>query len=238
METTAYKRIKSKRIFEGVIEQIRLQIVNGDIQPGDRLPPERTLSELIGVHRNSIREALKILEYMGVIESKPGAGTILSDIGKDIFKEKVSNITKFSPRSFLIELIELREALEPHMAALAADRATDEDIEAMEAAINDLKSEVSHGQKLSSADERLHLAIAKATHNATFLRLTEPVMSMLSQFRERSQRIPGRRTDVFGEHERIFLAIRERNPQAARAAMKSHLSQIRVMLINLPEEEE
>jgi GntR family transcriptional repressor for pyruvate dehydrogenase complex len=238
MQTTAYKKIKSKKIFEEVIEQIRLQIVNGDIRPGDRLPPERTLSELIGVHRNSIREALKILEYMGIIESKPGAGTILSDIGKDILKERVSNITKFSPRSFLIELIELREALEPHMAALAAERATEEDINAMEAAIDDLKSEVSHGQIISSADERLHLAIARATHNATFLRLTEPVMALLSQFRERSQRIPGRRADVLGEHERIFLAIRDRNPKAARSAMKSHLSQIRVMLRNLPEEEE
>lgn len=238
METTAYKKIKNKRIFEEVIEQIRLQIVNGDIKPGDRLPPERTLSELIGVHRNSIREALKILEYMGIVESKPGAGTILSDIGKDILKERVSNITKFSPRTFLIELIELREALEPHMAALAAERATSEDIKAMEAAINDLKSEVSHGQKLSSADERLHLAIAKATHNTTFLRLTEPVMSMLSEFRERSQRIAGRRKDVFGEHERILLAIRGKNPKAAREAMKNHLGQIRKMLKNLPEDEE
>jgi GntR family transcriptional repressor for pyruvate dehydrogenase complex len=238
LASASYKKIKSKRIFEEVIEQIRLQIVNGAIQPGDRLPPERTLAELIGVHRNSIREALKILEYMGVVESKPGAGTILSDSGKDILKEKVSSIIRFSPRRFLIELIELREALEPHMAALAAKRATPEDLESMQAAIHDLKQEVSQAGELSSADERLHLAIAKATHNATFLRLTEPVMAMLSEFRERSQRIPGRRPEVFREHERIYLAIRDRHPQAARAAMKTHLNRIRLMLKHFPEEEE
>lgn len=237
MQPTAYKKIKSKRIFEEVIEQIRLQIVNGDIRPGDRLPPERTLADLIGVHRNSVREALKIMEYMGVVESKPGAGTILSDTGKDILKERVSSITRFSPRSFLIELIELREALEPHMAALAAERATPEDLQSMQTAIDDLKEEVSQGQKLSSADERLHLAIARATHNATFLRLTEPVMAMLSEFRERSQKSPGRRPQVFGEHERIYLSIRDRNPSAAKAAMKRHLSRIRQMLENVPDEE-
>lgn len=238
MHPTAYKKIKSKRIFEEVIDQIRFQIVNGDIRPGDRLPPERTLAELIGVHRNSVREALKIMEYMGIVESKPGAGTILSDTGKDMLKERVSSITRFSPRSFLVELIELREALEPHMAALAAERATPEDLESMQTAIDDLKDEVSEGQKLSLADERLHLAIARATHNSTFLRLTEPVMAMLSEFRERSQLVSGRRREVFGEHERIFIAIRDRNPRAAKAAMKTHLNRIRQMLQHFPEEEE
>ncbi len=232
MEKIHFKKFKSRKIFEEVIEQIRIQIVNGNIQPGDRLLPERTLSELIGVHRNSIREALKILEYMGVVESKPGAGTILSDVGKDLLKERISNITKFSPKSFLVELLELREALEPHMAALAAKRATEEDINAMEAAIDALKIQPS-----STADDRLHLAIAKATHNVTFLRLTEPVMSMLSTFRERTSRVPGRCRHEFAEHEQIFLAIRDKNPNLAKAAMKYHLDQVKAMLQILPDED-
>lgn len=236
MAGQGYKKIKNQRIFEQVLEQIRNQIVSGALRPGDRLPPERTLAELVGVHRNPIREALKIMEYMGIIESKPGVGSILSDVGKDILAERVSKISRFSPRSFLSELIELREALEPHMAALAAERASAEDLEAMKAAIKDLKDEILQEKKLSSADERLHLAIAKATHNDTFLRITEPVMAMLAEFRENSMKIPGRRKAILQEHERIYKAIRSRNPKTARAVMKRHLAQIRFMLQNLPED--
>jgi GntR family transcriptional regulator, transcriptional repressor for pyruvate dehydrogenase complex len=236
MAGPGYKKIKNQRIFEQVLEQIRQQIISGAIQPGDRLPPERTLAELVGVHRNPIREALKILEYMGIIESKPGVGTILCNVNKDILTERVSKISRFSPRSFLFELIELREALEPHMAALAAERASEEDLDAMKAAIADLKVEVLQGKNLSSADERLHLSIAKATHNNTFLRIAEPVMAMLAEFRENSLKIPGRRKAIFIEHEKIYKAIRSRNPKTARATMKRHLEQIRLMLQNLPEE--
>jgi GntR family transcriptional regulator, transcriptional repressor for pyruvate dehydrogenase complex len=236
MAGTGYKKIKNQRIFEQVLEQIRQQIVSGAIQPGDRLPPERTLAELVGVHRHPIREALKILEYMGIIESKPGVGTILSNIGKDILTERVSKISRFSPRSFLVELIELREALEPHMAALAAERASSEELNAMKAAIADLKDEILQGKQHSSADERLHLTIAKATHNDTFLRITEPVMAMLAEFRENSLKIPGRRKAIFQEHERIYEAIRSKDSKTARAAMKRHLKQIRLMLQKLPEE--
>jgi GntR family transcriptional regulator, transcriptional repressor for pyruvate dehydrogenase complex len=236
MEAHGYKKIKNQRIFEQVLEQIRQQIVSGTIRPGDRLPPERALAELVGVHRHSIREALKILEYMGIIESKPGAGTILCNIGKDILTERVSKISRFSPRSFLIELIELREALEPHMAALAAERANVEDLEAMKVAIADLEDEILQEKPLSSADERLHLSIARATHNDTFLRITEPVMSMLAEFRERSRGILGRRKALFREHKRIYEAILAGDPQKARAAMKRHLSNIGLMLQELPEE--
>jgi GntR family transcriptional repressor for pyruvate dehydrogenase complex len=236
MAESGYKRIKNQRIFEQVLEQIRQQIVSGAIRPGDRLPPERTLAELVGVHRHPIREALKILEYMGVVESKPGVGTILSNVGKDILAERVSRVSRFSPRSFLVELIELREAIEPHMAALAAERANADDLEAMKAAIADLKDEVVKKAPVSSGDERLHLSIARATHNDTFLRIVEPVMSMLAEFRERSLGMPGRRRALFREHERIYEAIRARDPKKARAAMKRHLGQIRLMLKKLPED--
>jgi GntR family transcriptional repressor for pyruvate dehydrogenase complex len=136
----------------------------------------------------------------------------------------------FSPKTFLLELIELRMTLEPTMASLAAERATEEEILEMEKAVIDLKTNTDSHEQADYADVRLHLSIAKATHNKTFYKLSEPVLCMLNQYRERLKHIPGRRKNLVAEHEAVFSAIKNRNPKKAEETMRYHISQVRKML--------
>ena len=230
MKALKYNRIKPRPIFEQIIDQIKSKIVEGVIKPGDTLPPERQLSEMIGVNRHSVREALKVLEYMGVVTSRTGIGTTLNNVGQDVLVEQFNKLGEFSPRQFIFELMELRQILEPEIAALAAQRATEDDLETMKQAMEDFKKEFEKGTLGSDADERLHVALANSTHNSTLLRLARPIMSMLAQFREKSLHIRGRRVATYQEHERIYLAVKTRNPAQARAAMVDHMAQVETML--------
>jgi GntR family transcriptional repressor for pyruvate dehydrogenase complex len=225
-----YRKIRPKPIFEQVIEEIRAQIVEGNLKPGASLPPERQLSEMIGVNRHSLREALKILEFIGVVKSRTRTGTIVRNAGQDAFVEQFSKLGDFSPRQFLVELMELRQLLEPGIAALAATRATKADLAVMRRAMEDFEKEFERGPLGSDADERLHVALANATHNSTLVRLTKPMMGFLAQYREKGLRLEGRRQQTFREHERIYVAVSRRNPDEARRAMEDHLAEVEKMV--------
>jgi len=225
-----FKIVRPKPIFTQIIEQIKNQILDGTLTPGDQLPSERQFSEMMGVNRHTVREALKVLEYMGVVQSKMGVGTIINNLGQDILVDRIVYAEQFSPRVFLFELMELRNILEPGIAALAAKRATNEDLATMRQTMEDFEKEFKENKIGTRADERLHVALAAATHNSTLVRLTEPIVSMLSQFREKSLKIKNRRQETFKEHGRIYLAIKNRNPEKARAAMSDHLAMVEQVL--------
>jgi GntR family transcriptional regulator, transcriptional repressor for pyruvate dehydrogenase complex len=230
---TIYPRIKSKSIFEQIISYIQEQLSEGKLKTNDQLPPERELAQLMGVNRHSVREAFRVLEFAGVIERKTGVGTVIKSIGPDILVERLRYATEFSPKNFLEELLELRMAIEPMMASLAAKRATKSEIREMDSAIEELKQQVIEGSKSGDADIRLHLAIAKAAHNTTFFKIAEPVFAMLFQYRERSKRIINRDRSIVVEHQQIVSAIKNRDHSEARSAMKYHLKQVKkVLLIN------
>ena len=228
--TVRYKKIRPKPIFEQIIDQIKDYIINGALRPGDLLPPERQLSEMIGVNRHTLREALKVLEYLGVIKGKTGIGTIINNVGQDILIDRIAIAEDFSPRQFLVELNELRQVLEPSIAAFAAKRASEDDLAAMDEIMNDFKKEIENNNIPTDADERLHVALANAAHNSTFVRLTEPIMSMQAKYREKSLKLKGRREKTYREHEAIYNAVKNRQPEKARKAMAYHLSQVEAML--------
>lgn len=230
MSQPVYEKIKPKPIFQIIIEQIRDQIASGSLKPGDLLPAERQLAEMMGVNRHSLREALKILEFLGVVQSRTGVGTIVNHLGQDVLRDRVAQAVNFSPRFFLYELMELRQAIEPHAAALAAKRATPEELAEMERAMENLRAEFESGEYDTDADERLHMILAQATHNHTFVRLTEPMMTMLADYRQNSLEIDGRPKETLDEHERIFRAVYKRRPEEAREAMADHLHNVEKML--------
>ncbi len=232
MEKIVFDKIKNQRIFEQIIAKIGGLVIEGKLKSGDQLPSERDISEMMGVHRHSVREALKVLEYMGVLESKAGQGTVITNPCQEILVSRILRASKFCPKNFLFELIELRQALEPVMCRLAAERATEKDLHDMEEAVDDLKMEIEKGEYGISADERLHIAIAKATYNDTFLRMTEPIMKVISEYRIRSLKKPGRRSATYIEHREIYFAIKNCRPKQAELAMQKHLKNIRDMLEN------
>ena len=228
-----FGKIKNKRIFEQIIEQIEAQIVSGSLKPGDQLPSERQISELMGVHRHSVREALKILEYLGILESKSWLGTIVSTNRNDSLIERISKASNFHPKKLISELMELRWMLEPKIAALAAQKATDNDLKVIEHSLNLLEKKKDTIDIGFNTDKQFHLAIVRATHNETLLGITEPIMEMLMGFRERLAEVPGRRKKANKEHRLIYEAIRHHNAGKARINMQRHVDKVKEILDGL-----
>ena len=242
-ETPDAPSIVVRSVTEGVIEFIRSLIHCGDLGPGDRLPPERDLAVRLNVSRVSVRVALKTLEANGYITTRRGGqcGTFVSDL--PLLLRKWTEWMHKNEEE-LDDIFDLRIAVECRAAGLAALRRTEEDLEAMETAINNLG--LTRASFLRS-DAEFHRAVARAAHNGRLYQavqmargdLFHPVHHLLSDvwypvvadhvLRE------GRIEDSRRAHRAIFAAIRERNQMGAAAAMEAHIEVTRVTMRTIHE---
>lgn len=228
-----FKEIAPVRLYESVIEQIMDLIKNNELKPGDKLPPERELAEKLSISRNSLREAFRVLESRGLIKSKPGGGRFIREIWKN-GHNNTENIILSLEKSSILELLEAREVFEVKIAEIAAQRATLEDIEIIEEALNKMnqKEELKDDKKTES-DTEFHLAIAGASHNFVFVNIMKLHLDLLKETREKTWQIPGRREKQYQEHQAIFQAIKEHNSKKAEEAMLKHLMSIRKVVVEI-----
>lgn len=238
MNTKGFEIIKQKAIYEQIVEQIIKKINDGSLKSGDVLPPEREFAKIMGVNRHTLREGLTALEYMGVVEKRVGVGTLVKHVGQDILVEKIINAPNYSALEFLEELTELRKTMEPGIAFLAACRATQEDLAFLCEAIEDLKREIDDVVKMNAAHMRFHLGIANATKNGTIIKLIKSIVLMHTNYREKAVQTEGRKAKMIEEHDRIYLALKNRDPQAAREAMHDHLTQVEALHRQFSEEQQ
>jgi len=201
-------------------------ISNGELKPGQKLPSERDMAESLGVSRASVREALTALEAIGILDIRPGEGT---------FVRETSVSTTFAPLAMVLEmeqnpggqLMEVRRVLETEMAALAAQRATEEDLNKIETNLNHMKTATTISQSVE-ADLRFHFSIAEATHNTILLRMMNTVADLMhNAFRvQREELYSYKSNEIICEHEAIYNAIRDRDLETARAKMLQHIDNI------------
>ena len=214
--------IKSTRIYEAIVRQVKAMISEGRLKSGDQLPPERDLAEKFVVSRTSVREALRALESLGLIEIRPGEGTFVREVSVERLIEPLA-LVMLSQREAIGELFEARRLLEPAIAALAASRATPEEVQEMERILDDQAREVAAGRTGLAQDAAFHTAIGTAAHNRAITRIVHAIMDLLTQSREESLNTPGRPTRSHQDHRRILQAIARRNAAAARQAMLDHI---------------
>lgn len=228
-----FKEIAPVRLYESVIEQIMDLIKNNELKPGDKLPPERELAEKLSISRNSLREAFRVLESRGLIKSKPGGGRFIREI-RENDHNNTENIILSLEKSSILELLEAREIFEVKIAEIAAQRATLEDIEIIEEALNKMnqKEELKDDKKTES-DTEFHLAIAGASHNFVFVNIMKLHLDLLKETREKTWQIPGRREKQYQEHQAIFQAIKEHNSKKAGEAILKHLMSIRKVVVEI-----
>lgn len=219
------KKIKYHRVYEDVIEQIENIILEGNLEPGDVLPTERELAQAFGISRGTLREAFRILEREGLIETRPGGGRFLS---KNLNKAEDKNrILENIERATIIELLEAREIFETGIVELAAKRASDADIADIETAFEKWGKIDREADDPVSPDQAFHLSIAKATHNVVLVNLIELHMDLLKKTRSKTVDIPGRKEEIYKEHLDILQAIKARDPQRAKEALLYHLKQVK-----------
>jgi GntR family transcriptional repressor for pyruvate dehydrogenase complex len=225
-----FEAIRRNRVHEEVARQIEALILE-KMRPGDKLPAERELAELLGVSRSSIRDAIRRLELMGLVEPRQGAGTVVREISPDALVNPLANVIQHK-RQLVGELLDFRRMLEPPLAARAATHASTEDIGAMEEILRRQSAKVRGGDVAVEEDTEFHYRIAMASGNSVVLKVLDVVMDLLRETRERSLQSQGRPQKSLAGHRRILAAIRRRDAAAAQAAMRQHIADVEKMVFD------
>jgi GntR family transcriptional repressor for pyruvate dehydrogenase complex len=217
--------IKKTRIHEDVFHQIHQLIKEGRLRARDQLPSERELAETFKVSRTSVREALRALETQGLIVSRTGAGNFVADLPVESLVGPLARLL-IDEKKALTDVFEMRKLIEPHIAALAAQRASRKDIAQLKKIVAKQAEAVSRGETGVEADAELHLSISHATRNQALQKLVSGLMELLSRSREESLQTDKRRESSIAAHRRIVGAIERHDRSKARSEMLHHIEQV------------
>ncbi|WP_420583179.1 FadR/GntR family transcriptional regulator [Reichenbachiella sp.] len=221
MKISLIDQHSNKILQNEVIGKIRDLINLRNLERGDKLPSERMMSEKFEVKRNHIREAIRKLEFYGVVKSVSQSGTILA-IGLTGFNGMVDEIISLNAPSFQ-ELVETRISLELEMVGLAAQRRTDQDLEKIKDALDAFKAKLANGENYLEEDLLFHLAIAKASKNSTMISLMLLLIPPILSSYERDEVCEGDEAHAeIKKHEDVFLAIQASNASLATEMMHKH----------------
>jgi GntR family transcriptional repressor for pyruvate dehydrogenase complex len=219
------KPIKPKRIADQVYEQLKDLIFRGQLKPGQRLPPERELASHFGVSRPSVKVAINKLASMGLLVQRQGQGTFVRSTRSRYLHNPLREVMDEEGLS-ITDLLEVRLGLEVQGVALAAQRATREDIQALEQCVQDMLAHVEEGQVGSDEDVTFHMTIAYATKNSAQIYLMKNFYDMLFYGISESRFYldeAGNLPTMGKQHAEILEAIRNRDPEKAQEAMKNHI---------------
>jgi GntR family transcriptional repressor for pyruvate dehydrogenase complex len=220
-----FEAIKKTKLYEKVAQQIQGLIRDGLLKPGDKLPPERELAETFQVSRSSLRDAIRTLEVMGLVEPRQGEGTIVCELSAEALVSPLSTML-LSKRELVSELLDLRKIIEPPLAARAAARITADELSYMESILTRQKEKVDRGELAVEEDSEFHYAVANAAKNSVVLKVVDVFMDLLRESRARSLQVKGRLQKSFGGHRRILNAIRRHDSVEAELAMRRHIEEI------------
>jgi GntR family transcriptional repressor for pyruvate dehydrogenase complex len=218
-----FTSLRRTHLWSTAVEQIKELIATGRLTPGTRLPGERELCQQLGISRVSLREAIRVLEHSGHLEVKPGRGTFVRDSSLPS-SERLSTWLR-GHNDLVHQLFEVRELVEPGLAAIAARRRDPVTINALFDSINEQVSALNHDDFSTgiAADRRFHQILARATGNAIVNELTRQMIQIIGEEQRASLQIPGQLERAIAGHRAIANAIRGGDETGASAAMRQHL---------------
>jgi GntR family transcriptional repressor for pyruvate dehydrogenase complex len=211
-------------IYESVLEQIKGQLMSGQLQPGDRLPTVSAMAVRMAVNPASVREAYRVLESMGLLDVTQGRGTFVTALPSDA--AGVLQHFQLTEHQSLADLFEARLVLEPPIAALAAERASAAEVDAIRSTAREQDRLEREGQDFLEQDIRFHELLLTAAHNPVMGRMVSAVNELLLESRRRTLRIPGASVKAASYHTLVALAVQEGNPDQARALMAQHVRDV------------
>lgn len=214
--------VSRSKLYTQVVDRIRAHVSESGLHAGDRLPSERDLAERLGVSRASVKQAIVVLEVQGLLDVRHGGGTYLRRDTLDV--EPVEELV--ARRRRLPDVLEAREALETKLAELAATRRTDDDLAAIDAALDHMAAEVERGESGAEGDRRFHAAVTAAAYSSLLAEFMRSIAEQITESRNESLRQPDRPPRSLAQHRRIADAIRAGDPKAAAAAMRKHVQTV------------
>ena len=219
MET---RKVKPTRIYEKVVEELKDLISRGELRPGDPLPPERQMMEDLGVSRSSLREAFRVLELIGLIESVPGKGRF---VRRPVTESGESRNIPLEGAAVL-ELMEARRIIDPAIAGEAAKRALPADLTKIRRVLSRTEQNLESSAHRAQCDFDFHLALAEATHNFIFVNIAKMTFNLIMATHER---IYGCLTDkqaFLKEHSGLYTAIVDHDAKLAAKIAGTHIDRV------------
>ena len=225
-----FEAIRRNKVYEEVARRLE-KLIGERLKPGDMLPPEREQAESFGVSRSSIRDAIRRLELLGMVEPRQGAGTVVRELSTDAVINPLT-AALVQKRKMVVELLDVRKMLEPPLASRAATHASPDDISEMEEILRRQDERLGRGETAIEEDNEFHYTIAMASDNSVVLKVLDVLMDLLRETRERSLQVEGRPHKSIAGHRRILSAIKRHDALAAELAMRRHLEEVSEIVLN------
>lgn len=213
--------VKSTKVYEAIMDQIKESVKSGELKRGDKLLSERELAEKLEVSRTSVREAIKALNMLGLIESRHGDGNFIKSNFEDSLLEPLSIV-------FMLignrneEILELRKIVEPECAAMAAKNINDSELNELRNILDEIKN--AHTNELCvELDRRFHYKIVQASGNMLISTIMFSVSALIEKYIDKSDIHKFSREKVDAQHEAIYMALKEHNPEKALMLLREHL---------------
>jgi GntR family transcriptional repressor for pyruvate dehydrogenase complex len=221
-----YEPVQTRRYFEQVAQQIEQRILDGELSSGDQLPSERDLANQFNVSRTVIREAVKALAQKGLVEVRSGKGSFVTNDTSMAVRDSLNLMIRLGGEERTLDLMQVREILEPEIAALAATQITHEEISNLERCVQ-VMDETLDPDSWTSADLSFHMGLAKATNNLLIPQIISAIVDLLWEQRLWIGLTKGGPERGQFHHKQILNAIKAQDPDRARDAMRDHLLQVR-----------
>ncbi|MEO9174604.1 MAG: FadR/GntR family transcriptional regulator [Gaiellales bacterium] len=228
-ESRLERSVPRRSAASDAAEKIKELITSGAFPPGSQLPPERDLCLRLAVSRPTLREAIRSLGAMGVLQSRQGAGTYVTDLASVTLAEPLRFMIGLNSRS-LVDLADVRRLLESGAAELAASQIEDDELGQLAAIIETLHGPPLEASQMHELDARFHRVIHVAAQNGLLLALLDGMSGLADRSRAITGRQPGLRETTIRSHARIYDALEAHDPVASRSAMLEHLDAVRDVL--------
>lgn len=223
-----FDKVIKNTVTNQVIAQVKGLLASGALQTGDRLPPERQMAEQLGVSRPSLREALRALEFSGLLAPLPNGGVCVADGGAVL--DSALQSTHLMRQFSLEKVLEARRCIEMTTVQLAACRATDEALYALSRTNEEFRHAVERDKDFVSDDMAFHLGIAEAADNEVLTAMLHSSRAMLHDFCSTVLACDEDRSATMSHHQRILEALQQRDPVAATERMAEHLDSLVAVL--------
>lgn len=220
-----FQPVRRSRLYEDIVRQIQDLVADKHLAPGDRLPGERELADVLSVSRASVREALRVLDFLGVVEVRPGEGTFVATTPPPPLDPSVYSLLR--ERTFLLDILAARRAVEDEIVRLAARSATRDDLDALDGYLTARERELALGRQDVAGDLAFHAMLADATGNPVLVSVMRHLNELWLRSREKTGRKNTSPHKAHEFHRQILAALRRRQMTVARRAMRRHLDDMK-----------
>jgi len=224
------REVRKKRAHEDIVRQIRSLVEKGKMKKGQKLPPERELSEIFKVSRATVREAIFSLESMKLVQRRQGDGTYVIASSEEALVQPLA-AALFHEKDDIIDIFFIRKIVEPEVAQLASEQATPEEVSELEEILKEQERELRSGENPVQTDAEFHHVLARMARNRVLERLLLAFVDLMGETREKYLQTEERKEKSLQGHQAILAAIRHGNGKAARQAMRKHLEEVENILV-------